>query len=95
MADVLGKCSEVIRSTISGRIRELGGTDRDVRQIVTSAAYAIFEWSAGQASPPKPATRHRGTALHSAAFRGLFPYRARVWPCGAPRRHPVTASRLF
>jgi hypothetical protein len=48
MTDVLGVWSEVISSTIADRIRELGGTDRDVREIAKSAAFAIFVRSAGE-----------------------------------------------
>lgn len=47
MGDLLGVCSDVIGSTIAGRIRELGGSDRDVREIAKSAAFAIFVQSAG------------------------------------------------
>lgn len=46
--DLLQKCSDLIGSTIAERIRELGGTDRDVRQLSMSAAYSVFVWSAGE-----------------------------------------------
>ena len=48
MPDVLRTCSDLIGSTIADRIRELGGTERDVRQIADSAAFAVFVWSAGK-----------------------------------------------
>jgi hypothetical protein len=47
MPDVFRKCADLIGSTIADRIRELGGTERDVRQIADSAAFTVFVWSAG------------------------------------------------
>lgn len=49
MTDVLERCSAVIGSSIAERIHELGGSHRDVQSIATSAAYAIFVWSAAEA----------------------------------------------
>jgi hypothetical protein len=47
MADALQTCADLIASTIDGRIRELGGTDLDIRHLATSAAYAVFVSTAG------------------------------------------------
>lgn len=42
MADPLQTCADLIASTIAARIRELGGTDLDVRHLASSAAYAVL-----------------------------------------------------
>jgi hypothetical protein len=47
LPDALETCADLIASTIAGRILELGGTNLDVRQLATSAAYAVFVSSAG------------------------------------------------
>lgn len=48
MPDVFRMCADLIGSTIADRIRELGGTEWDVRQIADSAAFSVFVWSAGR-----------------------------------------------
>jgi hypothetical protein len=42
MPELVQKCALLIGSAISDRIRELGGTDHDVREVALSAAYAVF-----------------------------------------------------
>lgn len=48
VSDILRRCSDLIGSTIYDRVRELGGTERDVRQLASSAAYAVFIASAAE-----------------------------------------------
>ena len=49
MSDLIQKCALLIGSAIYDRIRELGGTEHDVRQVARSAAYAVFVSAAGDA----------------------------------------------
>ena len=46
MSGLVQKCSLLIASAIANRVRELGGTDRDVDQIARLAAHAVFVSSA-------------------------------------------------
>ena len=48
LMDLLSTCSGIIESTFADRIRELGGTEAEVHQMSTSAAYAVFAWSTGR-----------------------------------------------
>ncbi|MDR3659346.1 MAG: hypothetical protein P4L86_02845 [Mycobacterium sp.] len=48
LTDLVSTCSDIIGSAFAERIRQLGGTDSDIRQLSTSAAYAVFAWSAGR-----------------------------------------------
>ncbi|OKH78436.1 hypothetical protein EB75_27580 [Mycobacterium sp. ST-F2] len=48
LMELLSTCSDIIGSTFADRIRELGGTDAEIQQMSTSAAYAVFAWSAGR-----------------------------------------------
>jgi hypothetical protein len=49
LTGLLSTCSDIIGSAFAERIRQLGGTDADIQQLSTSAAYAVFAWSAGGA----------------------------------------------
>jgi hypothetical protein len=48
LAETVETCTEIIRSAISDRIRQLGGTQRDVDELAQSAAFAVLAWSAGR-----------------------------------------------
>ena len=48
LMDVLSTCSGIIESTFADRIRELGGTEAEIHKMSSSAAYAVFAWSAGR-----------------------------------------------
>ncbi len=48
LMDLLTTCSGIIESTFADRIRELGGTEAEVHQMSSSAAYAVFAWSTGR-----------------------------------------------
>ena len=48
LMDVLSTCSGIIESTVADRIRELGGTEAEIHKLSSSAAYAVFAWSAGR-----------------------------------------------
>lgn len=48
MADMLSTCSDIIESAFADRMRQLGGNDIDTHQLASSAAYAVFAWSAGR-----------------------------------------------
>lgn len=49
LAEAVETCTEIIGSAISDRIRQLGGTQRDVDGLAQSAAFAVLSWSAGRA----------------------------------------------
>lgn len=48
MMSALQRCSDVIKDSVAGRVRELGGTELDVQLIAQSAASAVLMWSAAE-----------------------------------------------
>jgi len=49
LAEIVETCTEIIGSAISDRIRQLGGTQREIDELAQSAAFAVLAWSAGRA----------------------------------------------
>lgn len=49
LAETVETCTEIIGSAISDRIRQLGGTQREINDLAQSAAFAVLAWSAGRA----------------------------------------------
>ena len=49
MSEMVSTCSDIIESAFADRMRQLGGDDTDIHQLASSAAYAVFAWSAGRA----------------------------------------------
>lgn len=49
LAETVETCTDIIGSVISDRIRQLGGTAREVDELAQSAAFAVLAWSAGRA----------------------------------------------
>ncbi|MGB8407876.1 MAG: hypothetical protein WCE30_27805 [Mycobacterium sp.] len=48
MSEVLSTCSDIIESAFADRMRQLGGSESDIHKLASSAAYAVFAWSAGR-----------------------------------------------
>jgi len=48
MSEMVSTCSDIIESAFADRMRQLGGDDTDIHQLASSAAYAVFAWSAGR-----------------------------------------------
>jgi len=48
MSEMLSTCSDIIESAFADRMRQLGGSETDIHQLASSAAYAVFAWSAGR-----------------------------------------------
>jgi len=49
LAETVETCTEIIGSAIADRIRQLGGTQREINELAQSAAFAVLAWSAGRA----------------------------------------------
>ncbi|MUL47879.1 hypothetical protein FZI85_12080 [Mycobacterium sp. CBMA293] len=48
LAELLSTSSDIIESIFADRMRQLGSTEADIHKLSTSAAYAVFAWSAGR-----------------------------------------------